>query len=131
MLSGFITSNSDTFIGMMGIFIMIVFFIGSARIQFEKATKKPSEFYKNYLDISDYNKETYSSGIAFDNFSQRIKWIRYNTSIYPVIFIYILEIIYILCKYINNSTLNSGIIVLFLWFPFFVNTFLFKKKNNK
>jgi len=129
MISGFVTSN--TISGMMGIFVIIVFFIGYARIQFEKMTKPSKEFYKKYLDIDNYNSTDFSKGIEFDNISQRIQWIRYKTSIYPVIFIYLIELFYLIyIYYVTQNNLNSGVLFLFLWFPFFLNTLLFKENNN-
>ena len=128
MLSGFITSNNDKLTGMMGLFIIIVFFIGFARIQFEKS-KGAKDFYRIYLDIQDHNNEKFSSGINFENISQRFTWITYKTSIYTLIGLYILVIgLYITYYFLSDSYLNMGIIILFSWFPLFLNTFLFKEK---
>jgi len=130
MISGFSSTFDNQLGGMIGIFMIIILFIAFARIQFEK-TMGTNEFYNKYLDIekpADGKDIEWGKMINFKTIMDTYKWLTYDTNIYGSFFGMIIAVAatVLINIFATGTNPNPGIICLAIWFPFYLNTRLFK-----
>jgi hypothetical protein len=134
MISGFSSTFNNQTAGMMGIFMIIILFIAFARIQFEK-TMGTNEFYKKYLGIAvpvDGKDVDWGTMINFSKIMDTYEWLIYGTQIYGSIIFMIIAVtaIVLMSIYVGDVNPNPGIIIFAIWFPFYLNTRLFKDNSK-